>query len=118
MPGTRWARLSQDVDCGLRRGAWYRATSQSQREVLVEVNGRQRCVPRDRMEVSAEPPNRWTVVANAGNASAIPKFWAKGYAVCPRCGNRQLLAGRPPSMCCEDCDGLFEIAWDEAYLKG
>ncbi len=117
MPRTRWARLSQDVDCGLRRGAWYPATLLSQTQVALEIDGRLFAYPVRQLEVTTVPPDRWTVVANVGNASVIPRFWAKGYAVCPRCSSRQLLTGRPPSMRCDACDGLFEIYWDEAYLQ-
>lgn len=113
----QWARLSQDVDCGLRRGAWYRATRLSQSEVVLEVNGRHQSVPLDHMELTTDRPSRWTVVANAGNSHLIPRYWAKGYAVCPHCTYRQLLVGQPESMRCDECDGLFEIAWDQPYLQ-
>jgi hypothetical protein len=117
MSKTRWARLCQDVDCGLRRGAWYRATNLTQSEVVVQVNGRQKSVPLRHMEITADRPTRWTVVANAGNADLIPRFWAKGYAVCPNCTYRQLILGRPQAMRCDDCEGLFEVAWDQPYLQ-
>jgi len=117
MPGTQWARLRDDIDCGLRRGAWYRTVSLSQSEVVLDINGRHRAFPLRHLEIVATRPSAWTIVAHAGNSNVIPTFWAKGYAVCPRCRNRQLPLGRARSMRCDECDGLFEIAWDEPYLE-
>jgi len=117
MSQTQWARLREDVDCGLRRGAWYRAVSIGQSEVVLDINGQHRVFPLRYVEVSATRPARWTVVSHAGNANVIPSFWAKGYAVCPQCRYRQLPLGRVPSMRCDECDGLFEVAWDQPYLE-
>jgi hypothetical protein len=118
MTAEQWARLSQDVDCGLRRGAWYRAETVSPSEVLLLVGGKRRSFARGTMEVSPVPPSRWTVVSGLSNSRVIPIRWSKGYAVCPACRMRQLPLGRPQALRCERCNGLFEVAWDEAYLSG
>ena len=116
MPAEQWARLSEDIDCGLRRGAWYRAVSVSPSEVLLLVHGKEKPFARDTLEVIDSPPFRWTLVTGASNAGLIPVRWGKGYVVCPGCRMRQLPLGRPQVLRCERCNGAFEIAWDEPYL--
>ena len=116
MPAELWARLSQDVDCGLRRGAWYRTVYVGLAEVSLIVHGKERAFDRDTLEVIDTPPYRWTVVTGAANTTVIPPRWSKGYVVCPSCRMRQLPLGQPEVLRCERCNGLFEIAWDEAYL--
>ena len=119
MPKTRWARLCKDVNCGLRRGAWYRATSFTPSEVEVRVNGGHRTVPLRHMEITSNRPTRWTLVANGGNGGnggngrALSAFWTRGYAVCPHCSHRQLLAGYPRAMRCDECDQRFTVDWDD-----
>lgn len=116
MPITGWARLSRDVDCGLRRGAWYETVALGRSEALIAVHGQQRFLPLVYLEIVADPPTHWTVVAQATNATVIPARWAKGYAVCPACRYRQLPMGRPPTLRCDDCQKLFDVAWDQPYL--
>ncbi len=116
MPGTGWARLRQDVDCGLRRGAWYETVALGRTEALLAVRGQQRFLPLRHLEIVSDRPTDWTVVAQASNAAVIPPRWAKGYAVCPACRHRQLPMGRPPRLRCDDCQGLFDVAWDRPYL--
>ncbi len=116
MPVTGWARLRRDVDCGLRRGAWYETMALGRTEALIAVHGQQRFLPLRHLEIVSNPPTHWTIVAHASNATVIPARWAKGYAVCPACRHRQLPMGRPPRLRCDDCQGLFDVAWDHAYL--
>ena len=117
MPKTLWARLSQDVDCGLRRGGWYPAVSVGRTEVVLRVRGKHQAFRRFLLEVSPIGPTRWTIVTNAGNSDQIPAQWSRGYAVCPSCRWRQLLLGHPSTMRCEGCYEEFEVDWDEIYLK-
>ena len=117
MNAEQWARLSKDLDCGLRRGAWYRTVSVGTSEVALAVHGQTRSVARGSLEIVASRPTRWTIVSNARNAAVIPARWARGYAVCPSCRMRQLPMGRPRRLRCEGCNGLFDVAWDEPYLS-
>ncbi len=117
MPTTLWVRLSEDVDCGLRRGGWYQAISVEQTEVVISVHGRPQSFQRQLFEISNTGPTRWTIVSEAGNSDQIPTRWSKGYAVCPSCRWRQLLLGRPFTMLCEGCFEEFEVDWDEVYLR-
>ena len=117
MPDIQWVRLSEDVDCGLRRGGWYLATSVGQSEVVLQLHGKQRFFPREYFEVSTAGPTRWTIVTRAGNSAHIPTQWSKGYGVCPSCRWRQLIFGHPTTMLCEGCYEEFELDWDTLYLK-
>src|SRR3989454_11262144 len=47
MTGMRWARLLEDVDCKLRRGAWYRVTHVTGLEAVVEVRSEERRVGKE-----------------------------------------------------------------------
>ena len=116
MQAARWARLCEDVDCGVRRGAWYETVSVGQFEVSVAVHGQERTFARDTFEIVSTRPTRWTIVINANNAPVIPARWPRGYAVCPQCAMRQLPMGRPQVLRCDGCNGLYEVAWDEPYL--
>lgn len=117
MPETLWVRLSEDVDCGLRRGGWYQVVSLEQDEVVLRLEGRTKSYPRQLFEVSASGPTRWTIVSNAGNSAQLPSRWTKGYAVCPSCRWRQLPLGQPKAMLCEGCYQEFEVDWEKPYLK-
>ena len=117
LPSALWVRLSEDVDCGLRRGGWYAAISVGHSDVVLEVRGRKQSFHRHLFEISPTGPTRWTIVANAGNSARIPSQWSRGYAVCPSCRWRQLLLGHPATMRCEGCYEEFQVDWDELYLN-
>ena len=117
MTGLQWARLQADVNCQLRRGAWYRVLKLAPLEVLVDVNRKPLPVPRPFLQIAPTPPRRWTIVPRPKNAPRLPDSWGAGYGVCPSCRNRTQLEGRPSSIRCPRCNGLFEVAWDEPYLK-
>jgi len=116
MPAMKWARLREDVDCGLRRGAWYRTVDLGQSEVMLEVHGRERSFDVHFLEIVNNRPMKWTIVSGARNAVLIPARWRKGYAVCPNCRWRQLPLGQPQALRCEGCNEVFEVAWGEPYL--
>ncbi len=116
MAGHQWARLRADLDCDLRRGAWYRIIEMARLEVIVDVRGQAVSVPRPFVEILAAPPRRWTVVPRPDNALRLPAHWGPYYGVCPSCGDRAPLLGRPASMRCQRCNGVFAVAWSETYL--
>ncbi|MFQ5704219.1 MAG: hypothetical protein ACE5HT_09370 [Gemmatimonadales bacterium] len=117
MSPAQWARLRKDVDCGLRRGAWYLTLGRERSAIVIEVAGRRRLFPRSLFEIASITPSQWTIVSHAGNQHLLPARWSKGYAVCPCCKSRQLILGHPTTMRCERCEERFEIAWDERYLS-
>jgi hypothetical protein len=88
MTGIQWARLSADVDCSLRRGAWYRVRAVGGLESTVEVGRKPQSVPSYLLQIVTAPPRRWTVVPRPDSAVRMPREW-KQYAVCP-CQNPDL----------------------------
>ena len=118
MTGMRWARLQEDVDCKLRRGAWYRVTKVTGLEATVEVNRRPLAVPSYAVEIVATPPRAWSVVPLPRRASRLAAELGNRYGVCPNCRHRARLEQRARAMTCTRCQGRFEIAWDENYLAG
>jgi len=117
MPGLRWGRLQLDVDCKLRRGAWYRVVDVQGMEVVVDVNQRPLQVPRYVIEVVSTPPKRWTVVPMPRPNPRVPKEFTPRYAVCPNCRERMPLPGKARSLRCDRCRGIFDVDWQENYLS-
>lgn len=115
----QWARLQTDVNCSLRRGAWYRLRHMNGLEAIVEVNRQPQAVPSFLLQVVSTPPRRWTVVPRPKDAARFAKALGPRYAVCPSCRERAPLrsASQPRTLDCGRCRGVFEVAWNEAYLS-
>src|SRR5438876_11143832 len=85
LPGA-WARLKQDVNCGLRRGAWYRVVGLTPEDVVLQVPRRERVrVPRRFLETLFSRPQRWTVVPVPATDAPPSAHWPERYAACPAC---------------------------------
>ena len=112
----QWGRLQVDVNCALRRGAWYRVAGLAALEAILDVNRRPLKVPHYLVEVVSRPPTRWSVVPRPEGAGELPSEWGPHYGVCPSCRERAALRGRPLRLECKRCRGEFDVAWDEAYL--
>jgi len=110
-----WARLQADLNCNLRRGAWYRLIKADNLAALVDVRGKPVPVMRALLQVSSTPPRKWTVVPRPRNAPRAPGSEAH-YAVCPACRERVSLKGRPSRMLCVRCSVEYTVDWDERYL--
>ena len=110
-----WARLQADVNCNLRRGAWYRLIKADDLAAVVDVRGRPVPVVRAFLQVSSTPPRKWTVVPRSRKG---PPALGMGthYAVCPACRERVSLRGRPSRMLCVRCSVEYAVDWDERYL--
>jgi len=116
LPGA-WARLKQDVSCGLRRGAWYRVVGLTPEDAVLQVPRRERVrVPRRFLQTLFSRPRHWTVVPRPAQAEDLPDHWRNRYAVCPVCRARAPITGYTVDMQCAKCNGQFGIAWDERYL--
>ena len=112
-----YARLRENVNIRLRRGAWYRVLKLEGLKAILDVNGKPKAVASALLEIVKRPPPRWTVVTQGpGDAKKAPPSFAERYAVCPSCGERAALPRRVPRMRCANCKWEFEIAWDEMYL--
>lgn len=110
-----WARLQADLNCKLRRGAWYRLIKVEGLAAVVDVNRQPVPVVRAFLQLSNSPPRRWTVVPRPRNVPVAVQVGPQ-YAVCPSCRDRVPLRGRPSRMPCGRCGVDFAVAWDEEYL--
>jgi hypothetical protein len=112
-----YARLIEDVNVRLRRGAWYKVLKVEGLKAILEVNGRHVLVASALLQLVKRPPPHWTVVTQApGNARRVPAALAERYGVCPSCSERAPLPKRVRRLRCPYCKFEFEVAWDEAYL--
>ena len=107
----QWARLKADVNCGLRRGAWYRVIALTSTEGVVDVKAKRVSVPRSSLEIAMTPPRSWSVVSRPRNAPGLPATWGDKYGVCPSCRTRAPLREDMQSLRCPRCNGLFTITW-------
>src|SRR5213594_1423856 len=57
-----WARLQADVNCSLRRGAWYRLIKAQGLAAVVDVKGTPVAVVRAFLQMSNSPPRQWPLV--------------------------------------------------------
>lgn len=118
MPVTRWARLIADVNCGLRRGAWYAVRQIRALEATLEVPKKARTVPRNLLEFASRPPASWALVPRPARARNVPAWWGAMYAVCPQCRGREPVSGHPEKLRCGRCNGLFDVGWNDTSTHG
>ena len=111
-----WARLRVDVNCGLRRGAWYRIVQVAGNDAVLELTPEPVPVPCRLLETVFHRPFRWSVVPRPRDVHSVPSAWGSRYAVCPVCRTRAPFAGHPVDLRCPRCHGEFAVAWDERYL--
>ncbi len=112
-----WARLRVDVNCGLRRGAWYRVVSVTRNKAVLEVSREALTVARRLVQMVFSRPFSWSVVPRPEGAAQLPSEWGARYAVCPVCRARAPIAEHPINLRCPRCNGLFRVAWEERYLR-
>ncbi|HTR22230.1 MAG TPA: hypothetical protein VMH88_15370 [Gemmatimonadales bacterium] len=113
-----YARLRENVNLKLRRGAWYKVLLVEDIHSLLEVNGRPISVATALLEIVKRPPPRWTVVVpRESSAKKTPSQLGTEYGVCPSCGERAPLSKRAHRLRCPSCKWEFEVAWDEGYLR-
>jgi len=116
MASKQWARLSEDVYCGLRRGAWYKVIFAGHDLVVVDVARERLLIPRDVLEFVDVRPALWTVVSHTRESVSFPPHRGKRFAVCPNCRLRQVPIGRPSRLRCHRCNGLFEVDWKDPII--
>lgn len=113
-----YARLRENVNLRLRRGAWYKVLQVQSIHSILEVNGRPLSVATALLEIVKRPPARWTVVVPRDSmAMKTPSSLGPQYGVCPSCGERAPLPKRARRLRCPSCKWEFEVAWDEGYLR-
>ena len=113
-----YARLCENVNLHIRRGAWYRVLKQDDLHATLEVNKRPVAVAKAMLEFVKRPPAKWTVVQQRASwIGTPPAGFTNEYAVCPSCTERAVLAAGTKRMPCPSCKWEFEVAWDEHYLR-
>lgn len=110
---TQWARVRGDVNCRLRRGAWYRVRAVTQNDVVVDVHGDPRLIERPMVRLAQARPVRWSVVSRPVDAAQPPASWGARYGVCPACQTRAAIESLATWRRCDQCHGLFPIDWNE-----
>lgn len=121
-PSVTWARLwaiaRPATQPRLRQGVWYPVVGEASGDrVVLEVGHRRVAVARRFMEVREQRPERFTVVYRGREepnpAQGTRRDLGTTYGVCPSCGARVKLTGRPDNATCTTCGHLGEIAWWE-----
>ena len=112
----QWARLKDEENRGLRRGAWYRVIALTEHEAVLDVSRRGVRVPRETVQLATSAPDAWTIVRRPADAKGAVAYWAADkYLVCPSCRHRAALKTVSPSQQCPRCAGLFGIGWDDWF---
>ena len=113
-----YARLCENVNLQIRRGAWYRVLKVEDLHATLEVNKRPVPVAKALLEFVKRPPAKWTVVQQRASWIMNPPVgFTSEYAVCPSCTERVTLAADTRRMPCPSCKWEFEVAWNEHYLQ-
>jgi hypothetical protein len=112
----QWARVRTDVNCHVRRGAWYEVVRLTAEEAVLNVSP-ERILSVNRASVQIVPvrPRRWSIVPRPRDAVDLPLSWGSRYAVCPSCSTRRALTGQPAELACPKCGGVFAVAWDDPF---
>ena len=111
----QWARVRGEMNCYIRRGAWYEVLRLTPEEVVLQVNQRPVRVERSALQIVPLRPHSWSVVPRPRDSVDMPMGWGSRYAVCPSCCHRQALPGQPQELQCLNCGGVFAIGWDDPY---
>jgi hypothetical protein len=109
----RWARVRGDVNCRVRRGAWYQVAQLTTDVVVLRAGDRSVSVPRELMQIALVRPRSWSVVRRPYDAVDVPRQWGSRYGVCPGCQHRMPLDHDQAEAHCERCGASGAIAWRE-----
>jgi hypothetical protein len=111
----QWARVRGDVNCHVRRGAWYEVIRFTPEAAVLDVHQWPLNVDRSVLQIVPVRPRQWSIVALPRDAVDIPLGWGSRYAVCPSCSERASLRGQSPELPCPKCHGVFAVAWHDPY---
>jgi hypothetical protein len=89
----------------------------SEQLVVLSVRKENVPVPRAMVEMSDEPPTKWSVVrweqSQSGARRASEQELGMTYGVCPACGGRgPLLSPDVQTLTCEECGHTAEVDWE------
>ena len=109
----RWAQVKGDVNCRVRRGAWYQVAQLTQDVAVLRFGERSVSVPRDMLHIELVRPRRWSVVRRPYDAVDVPRSWGARYGVCFACQHRMPLDYDVTEARCDRCHATGPIAWRE-----
>ena len=107
----QWARVRGDVNCSIRRGAWYQVVRLTGDTAVLEIGQRSISVPRELLQIEPFRPRSWSVVPRPSDAVDLPLSWGSRYAVCPSCYERMPLKHRQQQLRCARCGKTQPIDW-------
>src|SRR2546430_6952950 len=73
MSEVQWARLAEDANYGVRRGAWYRVAELTPSDAVVDVNRKPVALPRGAVKLRTPPPKSWRTVPRPPDARPHPQ---------------------------------------------
>ncbi len=114
MEAPQWARVKGDVNCSIRRGAWYQVLRLTPDAAILEVGQRSLNIPRELVQIAVTRPRRWSVVPRPYDAVDLPLAWGSRYAVCPTCRARMPLSREQVELSCGRCGETRAVDWSEA----
>lgn len=118
-----WARpyraIRPNYSKNLRHGTWYPVIRDELPDrVTIRIGEKNVDVPRRLVEIRTQAPTSFSVVMRVATASKRPtgpvRELGSHYIVCPKCGHRAALMGRPDTKQCPECGHFGEIAWWES----
>src|SRR5256886_9047959 len=71
----QWARVRGEMNCYIRRGAWYEVLRLTPEEVVLEVNRQPVRVERSALQIVPLRPQCWSVVARPRDSVDMPLSW-------------------------------------------
>lgn len=111
----RWAQVRGDVNCSVRRGAWYQVVRLTPEAAVVEVGQRSVSIPRELVQVTFVRPKEWAVVPRPYDAVDLPISWGSRYGVCPACQQRMPLKREQTALRCARCGESATIDWSTSF---
>lgn len=86
--------------------------------VTIRIGQKSVDVPRRLVEIRSQAPTTFSVVmrisAATNRLTGPTRELGRHYVVCPKCGHRAALMGRPDTKQCPECGHSGEIAWWES----
>jgi hypothetical protein len=102
-----------DINCRVRRGAWYQVVQLTTDVAVLRSGQRSVSVPRELLHIALGRPRRWSVVRRPYDAVDVPRNWGARYGVCPACTHRMPLDYDQMEARCDRCGVTGPIAWRE-----
>lgn len=110
----RWAQVKGDINCRVRRGAWYKVVQLTMEVAVLDAGERAVSVPRELLHIALVRPRHWSVVRRPYDAVDVPRAWGSRYGVCPACQHRMPLDYDQREARCERCGMTGAIAWRDS----